>query len=123
MLYRADYHHKTPAHVRWSLNIARVSALQPQPQLKYFPTNYGGIGDYYDNAITVADFPICLVQDVSYLTTLNKNTELAQIAAAQLQFNTQNSLFSTGVSGVAGVLDNAIRGMSQGVYKAHLVQG
>lgn len=92
------------------LNIARVSALQPQPQLKYFPTNYSGIGDYYDNAITVADFPICPVQDVSYLTTLNKNTELAQIAAAQLQFNTQNSLFSTGVSGVAGVLDNAIRG-------------
>lgn len=92
------------------LNIARVSALQPQPQIKYFPTNYSNLGDYYDNAITVNDFPICPVQDVSYLTTLNKSSELAQISAAQLNFNTQNSLYSSAVTGGANLIGNSLRG-------------
>lgn len=101
------------------LNISRVSALQPQPQIKYFPTNYGVLGDYYDNAITVADFPVCPVQDVSYLTTLNKTAELAQISSSQLQFNTQNSVFSSGVNGLTGVINAVASGnISGGISSA-----
>lgn len=92
------------------LNIQRTSALQPAPQIKYWASNYEGMGLGYDGALTVADFPVCPVQDVSYLATIDKQQRSAAIASAQLQFNTNNTMFSSVVGGISGLSTGILQG-------------
>lgn len=61
------------------ISLMRSTSLSANPQIKYYIEGYEGLGEGYDCAVSIKDFPLCPVQDISYqqvLATERRNYDL-----------------------------------------------
>lgn len=85
-----------------NLTILRTGILPPSPEIKYYMSGYCGLGNGYDESITINDFPAFPVQDTSYLTQWEKYNRKYDINSGGLLGNFIGNAINNPLGAIGG---------------------